>query len=424
MRIVYLHQYFNTPDSPGGGVRSFEIARRLVLQGHDVTIVTADRQPGAVRRETHESGIRVHWIPVEYQNEMSNPQRVASFAKFAIRSAITAANIECDLVYASSTPLTIIFPAVVAKLRRRVPLVFEVRDLWPELPIAVGALSSPLTITASRALERFAYWAADRIVALSPGMRDGVTRTGYPSQHVLVSPNASDVDFFDVSAAHGRDFRARHDWLQDRPLVIYVGTFGLLNGVDYLAQVASEVRKLEPEVRFLAVGSGRGYDEMRRVAERHGIWEETFFTIERVPKREVPAIYSAANLGTSLFIDLPEMQANSANKFFDCMAASTPIAINYGGWHAETVEAHGAGVLLSPSDPKAAAASIMGCLNDSEWLAESALAARNLADTAFNRDLLTEELEAFLLDASPRRRRRITFYKAGKRRRKRQNHES
>jgi glycosyltransferase involved in cell wall biosynthesis len=130
-------------------------------------------------------------------------------------------------------------------------MVFEVRDLWPELPIAVGALKSPLSIMAARRLERFAYDHACRIIALSPGMKEGIVRTGYPSDRVTVIPNSCDFDLFDVGPEPGRAFRARHAWLQDRPLVVYTGTLGEINKVEYLAQLAASVATRDPLVAAL-----------------------------------------------------------------------------------------------------------------------------------------------------------------------------
>ena len=190
MKITYLHQYFNTPEMPGDG-RSFEMARRLVANGHRVNLLTAFR--GETETQdwfcSRESGIDVHWLPVPYANTMSYAERIRSFFRFAIRSASRAAQLEADVVFATSTPLTIALPGVRAARRRRVPMVFEVRDLWPELPIAIGALRDPVSIFLARRLERFAYRNANRVVALSPGMADGVASTGFSRR-----PDYSDTE--------------------------------------------------------------------------------------------------------------------------------------------------------------------------------------------------------------------------------------
>lgn len=402
MKIIYLHQYFATPKMLIGGVRSYEMARRLVARGHEVHIVTSDAagafadKAGGGWFETDEDGIRVHWLPVAYDNAMSFFQRIRAFFRFAVAAARKAASLEGDLVFATSTPLTIALPGIWASRRRRRPMVFEVRDLWPEIPIAIGVLKSKPLIMAASWLERFAYRRSAAIVALSPGMRDGIVKTGYPENQVEIIPNAADLDLFDVPDAAGRDFRDRHDWLGDRPMVLYGGTFGFMNGVTYLAKLAAAMKALDPDVRFVAIGSGAEKDKVLETAAELGVLDDNFFVIDRVKRMEMPGIHRAADIITSLFIDLPEMQANSANKFFDGLAAGRPIAINYGGWHKALLAEAEAGFHLDPNDLDAAARRLHERLQDRAWLEEAGRQARRLAETRFARDDLALQLEAVL----------------------------
>jgi glycosyltransferase involved in cell wall biosynthesis len=398
VRILYLHQYFHTPAVPGS-IRSYEMARRFVAWGHEVDLITSDRnpQPGQTGwRTTDEAGIRVHWLPVPYSNSLGVPERIRAFFKFAIGAARRAADIEADLVFATSTPLTIALPAVYAAKRQRIPMVFEVRDLWPELPIAIGALKGWLPITSARWLERFAYRNARHVVALSPGMKAGVVRTGYPAERVHVIPNSADIDLFKVPPEAGAAFRAQHTWLGDRPLVVYVGTLGEINGVSYLAELAAKVRPEAPEVRFLVVGGGRELEKVRARARELGVLGVNFYMLPKVPKAEVPSILSAATFATSLFIDLKEMWHNSANKFFDGLASGTPMLINYGGWQAEMLKETGAGLVLPPDDLEAAKTRLLGALADKAWLEAAGRRAFELAKTRFSRDLLARDLMGVL----------------------------
>jgi len=402
VRIIYLHQYFNTPQD-AGGTRSYEMARRLVASGHDVDMVTSTRtsSEGGFRgwRQTEEAGIRVHWLYVHYSNAMSYAERIRAFLKFAGMSALKAASLEGDVVFATSTPLTIALPAIYAARRQKIPMVFEVRDLWPELPIAVGALRGRILIAAARWLERFAYRNSAHIVALSPGMKDGIVRTGYPEDRVRVIPNSADLELFDVPATAGQAFRDQFDWLQDRPLVVYTGALGLINGVGYLARLAAAVERLAPQVRFLVLGEGKEEQTVRNIAKKMGVLGRNFFMLPPIPKVEMPKVLSAANLATSLFIDLPEMWANSANKFFDALASGTPVAINYRGWQADLIKQTGAGIVLDAQDIEAAANRIVQALRDQTWLERAGAAARKLAEERFSRDLLAGQLETVLQKA-------------------------
>src|SRR3954464_3515483 len=146
MRIVYIHQYYCNPGM-AGGIRSYEQARRLVARGHTVHGITTDIAPGKRQlgwRETDDDGITVHWFSVPYSNEMSYARRIRAFAEFMIVAAVKAARLDADLVFATSTPLTVAVPGVIAARLRRTPFVFEVRDLWPEVPIKMGALRNPV----------------------------------------------------------------------------------------------------------------------------------------------------------------------------------------------------------------------------------------------------------------------------------------
>ena len=397
MKITYIHQYFHTPSVPGS-IRSHEMARRFVERGHEVNLITADRlaPPGSGWRVSTEAGIRVHWLPVPYSNDMSAQERVRAFYKFAYGAARKANAIKADVIFATSTPLTIALPAVWASKRQKVPMVFEIRDLWPELPIAMGALKGRPAIAAAEWLERFAYRNAAHVVALSPGMKDGVVRTGYPAERVHVVPNSSDLALFDVPASVGEAYRAQNAWLGDRPLIVYIGTLGQINGVTYLADLAAKVRAEAPEVRFAVIGGGQTEELIRNRAQELGVLNETFFMPGKVPKNQVPAILSAATFASSLFIDLKEMWDNSANKFFDGLAAGRPVMINYGGWQADILRETGAGLVLHPHDMDAAKDALLRALRDEAWLKDAGEKAHKLARDRFARDVLAEKLVGVL----------------------------
>lgn len=336
---------------------------------------------------------------VDYSNEMSFASRIISFITFALFASYIAIKKNPDVIYATSTPLTIVIPGILGKLWNRIPLVIEIRDLWPELPIAIGAIQNPIAIWLTQWLERTAYRMSSRVVALSPGMKKGVIKTGYPAEKVYVLPNSCDIKFFSVSPDQGIEFRNKFEWLGNRPLVVYAGTIGLINGVGYLPQLAYEMLTINSEIRFLIVGRG-GYEEqvVRDLAVDLGVLGKNFFMIPKIPKNEMPAALLAATVSTSLFIDLPEMQNNSANKFFDGLASGTPIAINYGGWQADLLNETGAGIILHPSDFTHAAKTLAEFIGCKEVIEQSAVAALKLAKTRFDRDDMARTLERILLD--------------------------
>lgn len=403
MRITYLHQYFNTPDM-SGGTRSYEMARRLVARGHQVNMVTSwrDHCEGRGWVETQEAAIRVHWLPVPYSNKMSYSQRLQAFARFACGAATKAATLKTDVVFATSTPLSIALPAVFASKKLRVPMVFEVRDLWPALPIAIGALNNPALQYLARRLESFAYLHSEAVVALSPQMRDGIVSAGYPEDRIAVIPNSSDNDDFRTDPKAGETFRARYSWLGSRPLLVYTGTFGRINGVSYLVDIAKELILIDPDIRILLIGDGLEREVILTKANREGVYGKNLFIENMIAKRDIPSLLAAANMATSLFIDLPEMRANSANKFFDALASGTPVLLNYGGWQAELIRSSGAGIVTWGLSAQEGAKKVARCLRDEEWLLKASASARKVAENLFDRDKLASQLEKVLLSAIKR----------------------
>lgn len=403
MRIVYLHQYFLTPDM-AGGTRSYEMARRLVAAGHDVHMVTTDQRGAAGRRwrESSEAGIVVHWAAVRYDNRMSFGRRMLAFVRFAFMAAQRAASLRGDIVFATSTPLTIVIPALVASTLGRVPFVFEVRDMWPDVPIALGAIRGRIAVGLARWLERLAYRRAAHVVALAPGMRDDIIAKGIPPGKISVIPNGCDLDVF-AGATDARAARDSNAWLGDRPLVLYAGAVGMANGVHFLVEVARAALALDPEIRFAVFGAGRDFDSVRDLARRKGVLDVNFFMHDPVPKRQLAQWLAAANMLVALFTG-PRVVWKDAvqNKFFDALAAGKPIANNFDGWQSRIATDADIGLILDPNDPARAAQKVVRALRDASWLDGVPARARRLAEGEFNRDRLGARLAGILETAARR----------------------
>lgn len=405
MRIVYLHQYFNTPEM-AGATRSYEIARRLVRAGHDVHMVTTWREPtdGRGWYTSDESGIQVHWLRLPYANSMAHSRRIAAFVRFALSAARRAAALDADVLLATSTPLTIVIPAMLVSRLREIPFVFEVRDMWPDVPIALGVLRQPLAIAASRKLESLAYQRAQHIIALAPGMRSDIIAKGVPADKVTVVPNGCDFDLF--SGQSDRDVRREHSWLGRRKLVVYAGAIGQANGVDYLVHVAACMRAADPEVRFVVFGTGSQSEFVRRLAQEKAVLGETFFMFPPLPKTTLVPWLKAADIHLALMRG-PAVYVKDAvnNKFFDALAAGKPIANNFHGWQTELAGSADVGVHLHETDHEVAAQTLLGALGDETWLAGVRERALSLAAGRFDRDSHASAIEDVLLRAIEKRRR-------------------
>lgn len=385
-----------------GGTRSYEMARRMVAIGHEVHMVTSYRDQESAKKGwfmTDEAGIKVYWYPVSYSNHMSFLKRIIAFFAFAFAACKKASLLQGDVIFATSTPLTIALPAVFAARKLKVPMVFEVRDLWPEMPIAMGALKNPLLKLLATKLERWAYRSAAAVVVLSPGMKAGVIKTGYPEKRVAVIPNSSDNSEFKYNSEAARRFRGERAWLGDAPLLIYAGTFGRVNGVDYMVHLAVELKRLNSNIKILLVGDGSEKASIIAAAKNKFVLEENVFFEPSISKKNIPALFGAATMSSNLVTDIPEARANSANKFFDGLAAGKPILLNHGGWMHDVVISHGCGLAMWDKPLSYVAEQLNVKMNDQEWLEQSGKSAKMLALKSFDRDILARQLMAVLNSA-------------------------
>ncbi|MEZ4656452.1 MAG: glycosyltransferase family 4 protein [Caldilineaceae bacterium] len=403
MRILYLHQYFNTRSNTGG-TRSYEFARYLVNQGHQVTMLTAASDHNAEAQGTNSyqvDGIDVVGINAGYKDHiegtrMSYPQRILNFLYFAIVSTWVGLRLpKADLVFATSTPLTIGIPGLIISKLRRIPLVFEVRDLWPEAPVQIGALKSPLQIGLARWLERTIYRNSAHIIALSPGMQDGVVATGISASRVTMIPNASDVDLF-TPTVDGSEFRQRLN-LNGHFTCVYFGTMGEANGLNFVLDAAAELKNRQvSDVVIVLQGDGKERPMLQKRCQGEKLDNVIF--ADPVPKQDVPKVVTGANVAMTIFKNLPIFATNSPNKMFDSLAAGRPVLVNMPGWMQELVEENRAGVFVQPDNPVDFADKIIFLRDNPALCAEYGRNARQLAEEKFARHKLAAQLEQVFLN--------------------------
>lgn len=398
MKIIYLHQYFNTPEM-SGGTRSYEMARRLVAAGHEVHMITSWVKDTDKKDWFNENidGINVHWYPNPYNNKMSFKSRIQAFFRFAYAAMNKVSKIPADIVFATSTPLTIAIPAILGARKRKIPMVFEVRDLWPEVPIAMGILNKPYQIFLAKRLERWAYRNSSHIVALSPGMKSGILNTGYVENKISVIPNSSDNSLFEVNREDFEKFRLENTWLPHGKIIIYTGTFGLVNNVGVTINLAKELKKRNSDIKILLIGDGLEYEKVYQRAADEGVLNQYLYIRKQVPKNEIPFFLKYAVMASSFAIDLPAIQANSANKFFDALAAAKPILINYGGWQKDILEQNKCGIVAWKKTVEETVNELEAFINNEELYTRACVNAKKLALNDFSRDRLALKLEHILV---------------------------
>ena len=374
------------------------MARRFAARGHEVHVVSATSDPHQPKFESLD-GFTLHWLFVPYSQHMSYKERIRSFIAFAAHAATKARSLRGDVVFATSTPLTVAIPGIYSTIFTRRPLVFEVRDLWPDVPIAMGALNNKLARTAARFLERAVYRYSAHIIALSPDMEKRIIDKGITPDKISTVPNASDNELFANSLEQGVAFRHRHHWLGPRKLVLYCGTVGVLNDVSYIARLAAATHRIDKSIRFVVLGTGNDEERVKKTAQNLGVYGKNFFMLKKIPKTEVPGVFAAADISMSTVAPIPILAANSANKVFDTFASGTPLAINHEGWIANLLRSSKAGIVLSPLDLESASIQLTQFLSDPSKIQAASSNAKSLASHRFDRDLLTNRVAEILEDA-------------------------
>lgn len=400
MRVLYFHQHFSTPQG-STGTRSYEMARKLVLAGHQVTMVCGSYHGGQTglnsifhrgRREGQVDGIDVIEFDISYSNSTPLIKRAFIFGLFAFRSVIVAMTRQYDVVFATTTPLTAGIPGIFARWLRRKTFVFEVRDLWPELPRAMGVIRNPLLLSLMSLLEWCSYHSAHRLIALAPGMVEGISRRGVSLDRIIMIPNGCDFDIFAASTPAWRPAGV----YEDDFLAIFTGTHGVANGLDAVLDAAELLKSIGREdIKFALVGDGKLKPGLQQRASREHLNNVIFHS--PVGKSKLAGLMAGADVGLQILANVPAFYfGTSPNKFFDYISAGLPVVSNYPGWLASILKESGAGVSVAPDDPHALAEALINMADNRQKLSRMSREATILARERFDRDVLSNRFVTWL----------------------------
>ena len=359
MKVLYLHQHFTTPEGTGG-TRSYEIAKRLCKEGHSVTVVcgmssklpsTIANRNEAEHRVIEVDGVKILSMALPYSNKDSIFRRSLTFLKYSWLATRLGFQNEYDLVVATSTPLTVAIPGILLKAFKKTKFVFEVRDLWPELPKELGVIKNPIILFLLSTLEKVAYKSADGLIALAPGIRDGIIAI-CPEKTVAVIPNGCDFDIFDKKA---QGTPGPISAFNGKFVAIYAGTHGIANGLEILIETANILHQSKrDDIVIVMVGDGGKKAELVAKAKQYNLDNLVF--LDSVPKYELASLFRFADVGLQILRNVPAFyRGTSPNKFFDYISSGLPVLINYPGWVAEMIENNGIGYVVVPEMPEALA---------------------------------------------------------------------
>lgn len=396
MHILYIHQYFTTR-AGSIGTRSYEFSWRWVKAGHKVTMLTTTAQltdsdlkdaKGSFFKRFTIDEIDVIALAVPYKQKMGALKRCLSFLAFMVLTSITALFIKnIDIVYATSTPLTIGIPAVVLKWLKGTPFIFEVRDQWPVSMIEMGVLKNRFLIRILSWLEKFIYKNSNCIVALSDGMAEGIREVAGQNKPIHVVHNGTDLDLFKPDI-DGSAVRRDKNW-GDKFVLIRPGTMGRTSGLDFIVNVAKKLRDRQ-DILLVLIGGGCNRIPLTNTAKELGL--TNLQVLPPVPRAQLPTVLAAADVIMVVICEFKIIEKlASLNKFYDGLSAGKPMLLNYSGWNRQLVEDNEAGLGCKHYDVDEFVEKVLYLNSHRELWAKMGRNARRIAEEKFDRDKLAAQ---------------------------------
>lgn len=378
MKVLILHQYFNTP-ATGGALRSYYLATALAAKGIETVVITTHNLPE--RKTEWVEGIEVHYLPIPYSNRFGFFKRVRSFLKF-VGSIVKEADQfkDANLCYAISTPLTIGLAAIWIKKRYKIPYFFEVGDLWPEAPVQMGIIKNPILKAILYKLEKSIYKRAKAIVALSDAIKEEIQKK-ISGKEIHVIPNMADTDFYKPEPKQP-GLKAKFS-VQNKFVISYIGTMGLANGLEYVVDCAAAAQHQNTSLHFLLCGEGAVLEKLKKLASQKSLKNLSF-----IPAQSRDGVREVLNVTDAVLVSykpLPVLETGSPNKYFDGLAAGKLVIVNVKGWMKEEVEKNGCGV--SVDNPQDLLEKISPFITNAILLQKSQEASRKLSEVYSRKEL-------------------------------------
>jgi len=359
MRILILSQWFD----PEPTFKGLAFARELVRRGHQVEVLTGfPNYPGGklypgyrVRpwRREEIDGIAVLRVPLYPSHGSSVTGRAANYVSFALSALAGIAFVQRpDVIYAYHPPATIGLPAIVGGMLWRVPVIYDIQDLWPDSVAATGMLNNRVAIGLLSACCRFVYRRADRLVVLSPGFKTVLMERGVPEGKIDVIYNWCDEASL-----------RRNGVLSVPPLVnpgefavVFAGTMGFAQGLEAVLHAARICATSVPRARFILVGGGADRERLERIAREIAPGNVRF--VPQQPMSEIGRFLAAADVLLVHLKDDPLFRITIPSKIQAYLAAGKPILAGVGGDSAALIRRSGAGIVCEPEVPASIAAAV------------------------------------------------------------------
>lgn len=390
-----MHQAF-TLKREAGGTRHCELCRQLVRHGDDVTVVTSDVEylTGRVRRDKPVSidGIRMvyAWAPRGVHRNFL--WRLWAFAAYSATSFLAAIRVRhVDIVWGTSPPLPQAETARLVAAIRRIPFVFEVRDLWIDNAVELGIVRSRAAIGAARSVESRLYQAASRVIVNSPGFVAEVSKHISPSKIVVV-PNGVECSDF-LPGEEPNSYRQQFGLRGEAIVVLYAGNMGMANDLETVVGSAA-ILKDRTDIEFHFFGSGTHVTSLKELVMFRNL--DNVYFHEPLPKTAMPQLLCCADVCLAPLRDTPLFSLVFPNKVFDYMAAGRPVVYTIGGPIREVLTSAGSGAYVQPGDSQSMATAILRYANDTDLRIADGKRAASYTVEHFDRHIAAERLASLM----------------------------
>ena len=395
MKLLYIHQHFVSGDGFGPN-RSYDVSRHLVSMGHQVTVVCGIYWQSGLQEMPWWSLFRVEWIDgikvvvcnAPYHNKMRVPARMWAFLKFMILATVACLwEPKVDLVFPTSTPTTVGVPGRIAAGFKRVPYIFEVRDLWPEDLLAAQRIKPGLQYKVWEWLESFSYGQAKKILLVSRGFHDRLLERGFPPEMLeTIVLGADGALFADLRPNHQH---LKENGLEGKIIAVYAGSVSDANGLYQVVDAAEHLRD-RPDIALVLIGDGRSRAELQQSVAQKGLTNVHF--LDPIPKRDLVHVLAACHIGLMILKPIVRPRLVTPNKIFDYMFTGIPSVVNYAGTTAELVEELGVGSAAEPHSAEDLAAKITYWADHIQQRESVGRHARRTAMQRFDRTVVAKRL--------------------------------
>jgi hypothetical protein len=397
MNILFLSDNF-PPETNAPASRTHEHAKRWVAAGHRVTVITgtpnfpSGRVHAGYRNEIWRrekiDGIDVIRVWTFITANEGFVRRTLDYMSFMVTATLASFFAgRADVVVATSPQFFTPCAAWVVSLLRRRPFIFELRDLWPDSIVAVGAMRETAAIRLLRKLEYFLYRRADRIVVVTESFRTVLTGNGIDARKISVVPNGVDLESYKPG---GKPAELAERWgVTGKFVAAYVGTIGMAHGLDTILDAAARLKD-RPDIAFMLIGAGAEREALEQRCREKGLANVVF--TGSVSKEQVREYWKLCDAALVLLRDSPLFAHVIPSKMFEAMGMERPIILGVRGESASLLERARAGIVIAPEDSAALAQAIRALAQDKAAASRYGTAGRAFASTEYNRDLLARRM--------------------------------